>query len=78
MKLFPFIKWLFNFNSWQPHSKRYLIYIIIGGIIMYYLPVVYLGIVMASVLLLMWLDLTFDIIKDKYTEFLKEQKNEKI
>ena len=77
-EILKFIKWLFNFNNWQPHSKRYLVYIIIGGIIMYCLPVIYLGVVFASILLFMWLDLGFSILTERYTEFLKEQKNEKI
>ena len=78
MKIFSFIKWLLNFNKWESYSKRYLIYIIIGGIGMYYLPIVYLGIVIAGILLFMWLDLGFGLLQDKYTEFLREQKNEKI
>ena len=78
MKIFSFIKWLLNFNKWESYSKRYLIYIIIGGIGMYYLPIVYLGIVFAGILLFMWLDLGFGLLQDKYTEFLREQKKEKI
>ena len=78
MKIFSFIKWLLNFNKWESYSIRYLIYIIIGGIGMYYLPIVYLGIVFAGILLFMWLDLGFGLLQDKYTEFLREQKNEKI
>ena len=78
MKIFSFIKWLLNFNKWESYSKRYLIYIIIGGIGMYYLPIVYLGIVFSGILLFMWLDLGFGLLQDKYTEFLREQKNEKI
>jgi hypothetical protein len=45
---------------------------------MYFLPIVYLGIVMAIILLIMWFDFGFGILQDKYTEFLREQKNEKI
>ena len=78
MKIFSFIKWLLNFNNWQSHSKRYLLYILIGIIGMYFLPIVYLGIVMAIILLIMWFDFGFGILQDKYTEFLREQKNEKI
>ena len=71
MKIFSFIKWLLNFNKWESYSKRYLIYIIIGGIGMYYLPIVYLGIVFAGILLFMWLDLGFGLLP-------QEKNNKKI
>ena len=77
MKIFSFIKWLLNFNKWESYSKRYLLYILIGMVGVYYSPIEYFLVITAGIFLMMWIDLGFGILQDRYTEFLREQKNEK-
>ena len=44
----------------------------------YYSPIEYFLVITAGIFLMMWIDLGFGILQDRYTEFLREQKNEKI
>ena len=65
-RLWHFIKW--NFTDMQPHSKRMILYILIGIACSGWTDK---GFLIAPVL--MFLDLTVDIIRDRYADFRKEQ-----
>ena len=65
-RLWHFIKW--NFTDMQPYSKRTILYILIGIVCSGWTDG---GFLIAPVL--MMLDLTVDIIRNRYETFRREQ-----
>ncbi len=67
MKVLHFIAWLFDFRTMPNYNKRYLAYMVlgIGGLFFtLYAPV--------ATLFLMFIDMSVDLLKDKWQEFRLE------
>tara|TARA_B100000965_G_scaffold402590_1_gene428867 strand:- start:206 stop:454 length:249 start_codon:yes stop_codon:yes gene_type:complete len=73
MKLLKFIAWLFDFSTMPNYNKRYLAYMAlgIGGLFFtLYAPIL--------TLLLMFIDLSVDLLKDKWQEFTSETEDKPV
>jgi len=67
MKLYMFLKWLFDFGTMEGYNKRYIAYIVFGCVGTFFTP--FAGV---AACVLMLLDLLIDMLRDKYKEFEKE------
>jgi len=70
MKALYFIRWLFDWNRWYAFQKRYTIYAVLGISVALFTGINELFWTPA---ILVWLDFTYEILKDKWTAFKKEQ-----
>ena len=73
MKVLYFIAWLFDFKTMPNYNKRYLAYMVlgIGGLFFtLYAPV--------AKLFLMFIDLSIDLLKDKWHEFRNETEDKPV
>ena len=73
MKVLYFIAWLFDFKTMPNYNKRYLAYMVlgIGGLFFtLYAPV--------ATLFLMFIDLSIDLLKDKWHEFRNETEDKPV
>jgi len=69
-KILYFLRWLFDWSRWYGFQKRYTIYTILGLAVaiisgiqeLFWLPAI-----------LVWLDFTVSMIKEKWDNFNKEQ-----
>jgi hypothetical protein len=63
-----FLKWNFNFQEWQPYSKRMLGYFILGIV---FGMLVENGFFITPILI--FVDMTVDIVRNRYNDFLAER-----
>ena len=73
MKVLYFIAWPFDFRTMPNHNKRYLAYMVlgIGGLFFtLYAPV--------ATLFLMFIDMSIDLLKDKWQEFTSETEDKPV
>ena len=73
MKVLYFIAWLFDFKTMPNYNKRYLAYMVlgIGGLFFtLYAPV--------ATLFLMFIDLSIDLLKEKWHEFRNETEDKPV
>jgi len=70
MKALYFIRWLFDWNRWYAFQKRYTIYAVLGISVALFTGI---NVLFWTPAILVWLDFTYEILKDKWTAFKKEQ-----
>lgn len=71
-KVLYFIKWLLNWNKWYAFQRRYVIYFLVSISLAFIFSIEELLFLPA---LLVFLDFTFEILKDKWKQFNKEQED---
>tara|TARA_B100000902_G_scaffold397556_1_gene461707 strand:- start:90 stop:368 length:279 start_codon:yes stop_codon:yes gene_type:complete len=71
-KLLYFIKWLLNWNKWYPFQRRYVIYFFVSISLAFIFSIEELLFLPA---LLVFLDFSFEILRDKWKQFNQEQED---
>lgn len=71
-KVLYFIKWLLNWNKWYPFQRRYVIYFFVSISLAFIFSIEELLFLPA---LLVFLDFSFEILRDKWKQFNQEQED---